>query len=583
MSARFGWLLACACALVTTFAPQAALARSEIKLEADRSVVGVGQSFALTLQFVSDDDRSAQKPDLGPTPGFKVLGHSQGPLQSAVIVNGRASVQNGLIVTWTLRAEKVGRFTIGPAVVTVGTTKVKTAPVQVEVRKEAPPSNDPFGGFFRGFGEPERRTPDPADPKLALDAPRDEAIFLHATVDRKEAVVGEQITWTLDLYRDEDLGEPDFLEVKESACDDCLKQPLLANERLGALIGIAEIRGKRYEVKRERKLALFPMRTGSVRVSPMSLVLGTRGRPKRESEGFDLTITEPPLAGRPPGYTLGDTGQFDMHCEVSPRQVQVSGSVFANVALTGRGNFPSKLKTPVASAFAFASGDVKDAFDVDENDRLGGTRSFNYVVRLEEPGDVDLGAIRFPFYDPRAHTYRVAACDLGHVTVSGVKTPAAERAPILPPMPELRARLESPGRRTHLVDSPYLLGGCVAFPLGIALLATGERLRARRRAAKEARGPDLGARRAALRAAQGNDDRLKAARELLESATKARFDVGMRALSRSEATAALREAGAPDELAEQLPRLYEEGSRLRVAAESDAEVDAFIREVEEAV
>ena len=281
MSARFGWLLACACALVTTFAPQAALARSEIKLEADRSVVGVGQSFALTLQFVSDDDRSAQKPDLGPTPGFKVLGHSQGPLQSAVIVNGRASVQNGLIVTWTLRAEKVGRFTIGPAVVTVGTTKVKTAPVQVEVRKEAPPSNDPFGGFFRGFGEPERRTPDPADPKLALDAPRDEAIFLHATVDRKEAVVGEQITWTLDLYRDEDLGEPDFLEVKESACDDCLKQPLLANERLGALIGIAEIRGKRYEVKRERKLALFPMRTGSVRVSPMSLVLGTRGRPKR--------------------------------------------------------------------------------------------------------------------------------------------------------------------------------------------------------------------------------------------------------------------------------------------------------------
>ncbi len=583
MSARHGWLLAAACAFFGVTLPRVALARSEVKLEADRSVVGVGQSFALTLQFVTDDDRSAQKADLGPTPGFKVLGHSQGPLQSAVIVNGRAVVQNGLIVTWTLRPEKVGRFTIGPAVVTVGTTKVKTAPVQVEVRKEAPPSNDPFDAFFRGFGEPERRAPDPADPKLALDAPRDESIFLHATVDRKEAVVGEQITWTLDLYRDEDVGEPDFLEVKESACDDCLKQPLLANERLGALIGIAEIRGKRYEVKRERKLALFPMRTGVVHISPMSLVLGTRGRPKRESEAFDLTITEPPAAGRPPGYTLGDTGDFDLRCEVSPRQAPVSGSVFATVSLTGRGNFPSKLKPPVASAFAFASGDVKDAFDVDENARLGGTRTFNYVVRLEEPGDIDLGAMRLPFFDPKARAYRVAACDLGHVTVSGEKTPAAERVPLLPPLPALRARMEAPGRRTHLVDSPYFFGGCVALPLGVALLATGERLRARRRATKAASGPDLGARKGALRAAQGKDARLKAARELLETAAKTRFDVGLRALSRSDAEAALREAGAPDALAAELPRLYEEASRLRVTAESDDEIDAYVREVEDAV
>ncbi len=73
------------------------------------------------------------------------------------IVNGTMSTQRGLTIVWTLRAQKLGTFTIGPPKVTIGGQRYQGQSLSVRVvpAGQAPPRQvpqrntfDPFGGLF---------------------------------------------------------------------------------------------------------------------------------------------------------------------------------------------------------------------------------------------------------------------------------------------------------------------------------------------------------------------------------------------------------------------------------------------------
>src|SRR5262249_38869718 len=125
---------------------------------------------------------------------------------------------------------------------------------------------DPFKNLFPQVDdEPQPADPFGAlnpDPKLALEHERAPIAFLHATVDKTHAVVGEQVMLTVYLYEDMRARQGRPSDVHEPTATDFVKRSLLQDETRAVHVGNAIIGGKPWSVQLVRKNALFPIKAG---------------------------------------------------------------------------------------------------------------------------------------------------------------------------------------------------------------------------------------------------------------------------------------------------------------------------------
>jgi len=187
---------------------------------------------------------------------------------------------------------------------------------------------------------------------------------------------------------------------------------------------------------------------------------------------------------------------------------------------------------------------------------------------VREQGDVDLGEVRLPYYDPDTKTYAVAKGTLGTIRVKPGAVPVAAdpQNEVLPGLPEARASLapaRAPARR--LTDSLVFWLGLGGAPLAFVLFTGGRAAarRARARAADRKADPssEMKARVAdADRASKNGDPRAAdaATAKALEAAAIACAEVNLRALRTREAEDALVRAGVEDARANELVALYDE-------------------------
>jgi hypothetical protein len=597
--ALFAWLVPSCAGLAAPYvaAPTEAHAQSsDLRLETERDVVGFGEAFNVTMQVLGAPGDQMLRPSLTLPSGFSIAGKSEGPIQSVSIVNGRMTSQHGLVATWVVRAPRTeGRFTIGPATVQVNGKTRSSTRLRVDVKKEAPEPVDPFQALLRGMGQSREHEPEVlTDPRLALPRARGQSMFLHASLERHgeriaagsrtpdgastEVYVGEQLTWNLDLYRHVRAFEPDFLEAKESQVDDCLKKSLLSPQAVGQSIGYAEVEGEHYEVRRERRLALFPLRAGTTKIPPFSLAFMARKKEQRESEGFTVAVREPPRDGRPFDYTLGDTGNFELTCEVSRRTLNQGETTVVTTRLTGLGMLPHALRMPSSKDIEVLDPEVQEDIRIDERGLYGGTRTATHIVRVHGTGDVALGQVRFPHFDPVAKKYRIASCTLGNLTVAGTASPTADKvpdaAPLLPPLPDPAQALAATRPTRSLFDQRWfhpLVYGVPAAGLTFALGLTFVRWRARGSSARARGTAQKQAREAFHRACRRGDEAGAIGatlRSYLEHLVQERYAVALRALTEDEARQALVERGAKEAAAHELCALYSYAGTLRYDASS---------------
>src|SRR5579872_6902715 len=106
-------------------------------------------------------------------------------------------------------------------------------------------------------GGPPRDEPTPTapsvntDPKLALDASRGDYYFLHATADPQNAVVGQQVTFSIYEYLDAETNIPfkiDPAAEHEPTAAEFVKRPLLKDGQEGVLQGFASVGGHVWQV-----------------------------------------------------------------------------------------------------------------------------------------------------------------------------------------------------------------------------------------------------------------------------------------------------------------------------------------------
>lgn len=206
--------------------PAGASAQSapQMQVGADVDTVGLGDVVHLELSATSADGMPGD-PQPGATPGFVVRGPPRSaPSQTHISINGARTDRYTLTVDWTLQAQRVGTFSVGPPTVALGSSRYPSHAITIRVvpagqapQRQQPPQGmqpqgmpfgfspfDPWKALVQGpdrdldVGPPTPTT----DPKLALDAPRAPYYFLHATVDKASPVVGEQVTFSVYEYLD---------------------------------------------------------------------------------------------------------------------------------------------------------------------------------------------------------------------------------------------------------------------------------------------------------------------------------------------------------------------------------------------
>ena len=599
-----GFLAACSLLLVV-LGPRTALAdEPEISATVDTQRLGVGDVLRLTLRASSRGHRPSH-PVPGITQGFSIIGTSSGPTSQVTITNGHMVSQQGLDTVWSLRANTVGTWSVGPVSVQVGAQTYRAGPVKITVvpAGQAPPHTqanpfDPFGngspfgggGFdpFRGLldslGGREPADSHAADPKLAMDSPLGAVAFLHAVVDTTDVVVGEQVTVSMYLYVEGNIRDPGVMDVHEATAADFVKRTLFEDDTSDHGISRATVNGRIFNVRLLRKWALFPLKAGDLVVTPMEMTLQknrSTGDPSRSSETLTIHVTEPPLAHRPPGYTLGDVGKFTLSSDVIPRDIEEDGAIGVTLTLDGTGNLPSMITPPAQAGLEWLAPEVHEKVGAIQGDHFGGSRTFAYVVRVHKVGDVNLGWIRLPFWDPVAKRYDTARTDLGTVTVRPSATPKdkAETPPDpFSALPDVRAQMgHTHGPASTLAEShpTFFWLSLAATPFAFVVFSGASRAiqSVRERSAEKAASPetDLRAKLAAAEQAnRGEDGRelTAATARAVESAIVMYADVTVRDARGGEARERLSEAGVTEDVASRVLAILAECEAARFSPDA---------------
>jgi BatD DUF11 like domain len=513
---RGPWLTFTAAALASFSLAGSALAASppRVTVQASATQVEVGEPFTVELRaMVEQGEPQPANADLNAPRDLNVVGSSE---TSQVIVNqtnGGASVQIGLRAVWQLVGQRPGRFTIPAPTVQWTSRRLSGTPVTIEVvpasgrPRHRQPSN-PFlmpGGPGFGFSFPspggsqdDDASSEHAVPELALPTAPDPTIFVTTRVDKKSAVVGQQISFSIYVYRR--IRPPQILSNHDAPLTDFLRVQLAKNPGTDQPV-YAMVGGTRYVAELVDQMAIFPLHGGDLHTGQVrfTFIGGTLRTPtERASEDQIIHVSEPPRAGRPAGYTLGDVGQFTLTAAVEPRRIDQGGEVAVTLRLAGTGNLPQSLRMPERTGVEWLEPEKKEAIEPQAG-VVGGWRTFGYVVRVKESGTIDLGEVTLPYWDPAASRYQVARAVLGKVEVKPTM-PALDpvtRQPVDAATPDPfiglpgaraalgvhvppRRRLFDGGPMWLLIAAPPLLVGVFSMGAGAA-----RRARARRANVKD--------------------------------------------------------------------------------------------------
>lgn len=607
-------------ALGTCVCSAATLASAALSLTTEVSArkVEVGTRFTVQLRAMGDGNDPPSDPQLKLPEGVTASPPRVSQQSSINIVNGQMTQSLGISATWSVIAMRAGKLKLGPASVQTPNGRKNDQPFSIEVVPQGtlPPPPlagqplDPFdllrgmgGPGFPGFpgfpgmsDEPEQEVLPPLPDEYRIDRALDPVAFLRDRAEPRRVVVGEQVT--LSTYAYAGRGNFEVGMSTEPTRDDFLAYNLSEEPR--KLTGyLFDLNGQRWITVKISEYALFPLKTGKLRAGGLSFGFVGRGYssdPKglvRSAEPVQIEVVEPPLAGRPAGYRIGDVGRYTLKAEVSPREVPAGGSISVVTKLEGSGNLPASLLVPERSGVHFLEPQIVEQIGP-KRGLVQGFRTFTYVVELSQPGEQDLGEISLPYWDPKTRAYAVARAALGVVKVTGSAKPAAPTAQagggghhlrgLVTPPPSLRPT--STRTATYFPSRPgywlLVLGLPVATWLGFVLSDLAKLLakRARERRGSLAAALDEAETQLAATARSGNVAATAGAAErALFVAIEKGTQLKARGILKSQLAQTLAETSVPPDLSQATARLLDRCDQLRFAGVAE-DLSSFAAEVQ---
>lgn len=611
---RAGFAAVSAVAIVALAAPAFAV---DVKTAVSAHQVALGDTFVVQLTAMGDGsgrtDVTGQSLPLPPGMTTSAPSISQNTQMS--IANGQMTRSVGVVATWTVAANKLGSFVVGPPSITMGGERAQGNSIAIQVlpaggapsrrqqRNAFDPFNfmDPFGTgspFPPGFNfkspfddDQDQQAPSYPD-ELRMDKAPDPIAFLRAAVTPDHVVVGQQVTLRVYAYGARGTFQPENTNEPKHA--DFLAFDLKPEENRFYAVPIGDARY--YGIKLYEQ-PLFPLHAGTLRAGDMSMGFAGRNYPhpapgqtlRRESNWVDVVVTEPPLKDRPAGYRIGDVGEYKLEATVEPRDISAGESIGVVAKLSGIGNVPFKIQTPEQTGVEWQEPALSEKLEAPHG-VVQGRRTFTYVVKLNEAGDVDLGDVTLPYWDLKRQRYVTARASLGRVHVkpnpnAKAIPPAEQKIDRLAGALKARDSLSSfAGPAKSLSDRPGFFGWLLLAPFGVVLAGGAVSASSKLREKMRARGTSLSAQLdAALReakAAAGKDasQTVAALERAVFLGIEQKMGFKARAVLKTELARTLNERGLPEERARALAAILQDCDALRfTGAASGVDPDELVK------
>jgi len=468
----------------------AAAAELNFSAEADRTTVGLGEQFQLTVTVEGTNIGGAPRPQVPAMDDFDQLGSTSSQSTNISFVNGRMTQQNSISFIYFLSPKRVGSLTIPPFALSFKGTTYQTQPIAITVTKEsqAPPPaqqqqpQSPFG--FPGRSQP--RSSGRGN------------VLVTASADRTSVYQGEQVTVTFVLYTQARIGD---LGIKE--------MPGFTGGWAEKLYDAKELNwrnatynGQRYSAATLKQVALFPTQSGELKIDRMTVsgqVVVSGGFFFDSAEPFEassdpitINVKSLPEAGKPPEFS-GGVGDFKVTAVLSGDS-SVGGeplTLTVNVAGTGNIGLVGEPELAPISGVKVLSPETKQTTRT-SGGRVAGERTFNYPLIPTADGKFIIPEITMGFFSPKTGSYYTQTTSRLEFVASGAgRTPLAETetgvkklgADIVHIKPGLGQASPLAGGR-----SPFANLGWFFYPAGLLVLGLGVLLGRHRRRLEQDRG-----------------------------------------------------------------------------------------------
>lgn len=253
----------------------------------------------------------------------------------------------------------------------------------------------------------------------------DSDTFIDALASPSNPWVGQQVVYTFRYYEAQDAarlpnilaGAPDY------------KAPTFSNFWVEGDIEQksyqTESNGRPYDVS-ELHTNLFPTVAGELTIDPAQLALSSvdpNGSRTLATRPVILNVRPLP-AGAPDSFT-GSVGNYRLSASVDTTNIQVDEPILLRLTLIGSGNIG--MATPPAFPDMPGWRVVPTTSNVDVkvlDGVVGGTRTWDYQLIPSAPGELQLPAFEFIFFEPQSGVYQSARTVPMPLTVTGIAATA---------------------------------------------------------------------------------------------------------------------------------------------------------------
>lgn len=390
----------------------------ELRTYVDRTTIGVGEQFSLTVEISGSEAQSVPSPQMPDLADFsRHLGFNTS--QSIQMINGRVNVSKNIVHYYI--AQKEGTYKIPSVTLDFNGRTLRSDPIDIKIIKGSTSTPPPTGR------QPQTSTPgqrNRIEPETSLEG----NLFLKAEVDSHNIYVQQPVTVSFKIYTRVDVSNyvvselPDLLGFWIEDFE-LPPQPVTREEVIG---------GKKFLVAEIKKSALFPTAAGEKTVDPLEIDCEVRVRERSTRDLFDrffdddffaspfgrtirtkiaseplkITVKPLPAEGRPADFS-GAVGRFNLESSLDKDQVTANEAFSLKIRISGTGNIKMLPVPEIAFPGEFEVYDPKVEQRVNrKGNSISGSKEFEYVMIPRRGGEFRIPSFSFSYFDPDAGEYK---------------------------------------------------------------------------------------------------------------------------------------------------------------------------------
>lgn len=358
-----------------------------IDVTVDKNKIYFGESIQFKITIKNGNDFEVNLSNLD---DFQIL---SGPNSSSQMswVNGKMSSENSK--SWTLLPTKKGKLYIPSLKINLGSNKnYQSKRIQITVLDQNQGKNNPN---------------------------TKKEYFIEASLNNSQPYRGEQIVLTYYLYTKVNLSSFDFLNMPSyrDFWSEDLYNPrnLQFNEK--------KINSETWYVSKVKEVALFPTKSGDLKIKPATITIGVKTNNNRRNFDFftsdffgrskqvTLATNELNLKVKSLPKTVGKPsaaiGQWIIQSKIDDENIKQDEAFTYSILIKGKGN----IKTVEPSEFTFS--DNLEIFDPEINildkkygNTIGGEKKINYVIIPRDYGEIELPQVELKFFDTKNYQWK---------------------------------------------------------------------------------------------------------------------------------------------------------------------------------